>query len=58
MHSSGRWHSSVCIVVVDGIVVVVMNCVGIDRCTEKVFPTISAAKSASTEYRSASRALV
>ena len=22
MHSSGRWHSSVCIVVVDGIVVV------------------------------------
>ena len=44
---------------VDGIVVAVVNCVGIDRCNEKVFPTISAAKfRASSEYRHANRALV
>ena len=48
----------VCLVVVDDIVVVVVNCVGIDRCT-KVFPTLPAAKfHASSEYRSVSRALV
>ena len=45
----------VCVVVVDDIVVVV----DIDRCTEKVFPAISSAKfHSSSEYRSASRALV
>ena len=43
---------------VDGIVTGAVNCVGIDICTKKVFPTISAAKvRASSEYHSASRAL-
>ena len=46
----------VCVVAVDGSVVVVVNCVNIDKCTEKA---ISAAKSrASSENRSTSRALL
>ena len=37
---------------VNGIVVVVVKCIGIDRCTGKVFTTLSAAKfRASSEYR-------
>ena len=43
----------------DDIVTGIVNCVGIDICTEKVFPTLSAAKfRTSSEYRSASGALV
>ena len=49
----------VCIVVVYGSVVVVVTCVGKDRCTGNMCPTLSTAIfRASSEYHSVSRALV